>query len=136
MPDPESHRLAKQVYGVLGALVLLDVVLSLWVFISPELWFTAFHGVPYEDPQGLLPRMGANWSAFALFQILALLRWHKDRWWLAVVAGIRLSDIFTDWTYLACCGDITWFGQISLAVTSPMNLLVGLWLLKVFRGRS
>ncbi len=133
MPEHDDHLLVKKVYGVLGALVLLDVVLSLWAFVFPDLWFELFHGVPYDDPQGLLPRMGANWTAFALFQVIALFRWHKDRWWLAVVAGIRLSDIFTDWTYLACCADITWFGAFSLAVASPLNLIVGLWLLRIFR---
>lgn len=118
---------------VLLALVAFDVVLTAWAFFAPELWFRLFHGAPYDDPQGFLRRCGANWAAFALFQAVALVRWRKAHHWIAVVAGIRLSDIFTDWTYLAFASDITAFGAVALGLASPMNMVAGWWLLRAYR---
>ena len=60
--DPTTPR----VHGLLTFLVLFDLVLVIWAGVFPELWFTAFHGVPYVDPQGFLRRCAANWAAFLL----------------------------------------------------------------------
>src|SRR5262249_7681168 len=109
---------------VLGALLALDVTLTVAAFGLPDLWFKLFHGVPYDDPEGFLRRCGANWAAFALFQAIALARWRREPSWLAVTAGLRLGDIFTDWTYLAFARDVTSFAKLSLAATSPANLVV------------
>jgi hypothetical protein len=125
----------RKIDATLAALLALDVTLTVVAFFFPGLWFALFHGVPYADPEGFLRRCGANWAGFALFQAIALRRWRRAPWWLAVAAGLRLSDIFTDWTYLAFAHDLTWFGRISLAATSPMNLVVGLYLLRCYRAR-
>jgi len=122
--------------ALLAALAALDVTLATWALASPRLWFAAFHGVPYVDPEGLLPRMAANWAAFALFQLVALARWRKNAAWLAVAAGLRLSDIFTDWTYLAACHDVTWFGRAALLAASPLNVLAGFRLLRAHAAAS
>lgn len=113
---------------VIGFLIILDVILATVGFFLPEIWFYIFHGAPYIDPQGLLPRCAADWTAFALIQTLAFFRWKKHPVWLAMVAGVRLSDIFTDLAYLYFCNDITWFGKIALAGAGPGNLIVAVYL--------
>lgn len=122
-----AHR-SQKITSVLVGLVLLDLTLSLLGYFGPELWFRLFHGVAYNDPQGFLRRSAANWTAFLLIQLIALLRWKKDHMWLKVVAGVRFSDLFTDLAYLLFCSDITLFGRIALMSAGPANLLVGLYL--------
>jgi hypothetical protein len=131
-----SNREARRIDLLLGALFLLDLVLTLAAFLAPELWFRVFHGVAYVDPQGFLRRCGANWAAFALLQLIALRRWRRHPHWLAVIAGVRLSDMFTDWTYLLFAADITLFGRLSLFIVSPANLIIGLHFLRAFRRRT
>jgi hypothetical protein len=127
------NKLKQRVNQLLLGLFLYDTMLTSWVFLAPGLWFWAFHGIPYHDPEGFLRRCGANWAAFALFQGIARFRWQHDLSWIAVAAGIRLSDIFTDWAYLFYATDMTWFGGVGLALSSPLNLLFGLWLLRAHR---
>ncbi len=128
-----SDRPGRWIDAVLGALVVFDVALTVWAVAFPSLWFEAFHGVPYDDPQGFLRRCGANWAAFALVQAVARLRWKRQPHWLAVVAGVRLSDVFTDWTYLYVARDVTAFARGSLVLMSPGNLLLGLFFLGCYR---
>ncbi len=128
-----------RVQAVLLALIALDLSIAAIAFFAPEFWFQVFHGIPYSDPEGLLRRIGASWAGFALFQILALLKWEREPEWLALVAGIRFSDMFTDWTYLTFAHDVTWFAKISLGLASPLNVLAGLYLLqscKTFLSKS
>jgi hypothetical protein len=126
----------KRVHALLIFLVAFDVTLTVWAFGFPDLWFKVFHGVGYDDPQGFLRRCGANWAAFALCQAIAVFRWKKDRMWLAIVAGARLSDIFTDVTYVLVARDTTWFAKATLAPTSLANLLIGLQLIRAYRGAA
>ncbi len=123
------------VHGVLAALVLFDLVLVTCVILAPGLWFQAFHVDPGDDVIALLflRRCGANWAAFLLFQAIALVRWKREPIWLAVVAGIRLSDIFTDPTYAALSEDPTWFSVVTLPWMGLLNLLVGIFLLRCCR---
>ena len=130
--DNKMNKLEKKITSLLIFLIALDVTISIGAFFFPDLWFRIFHGVPYNDPQGFLRRCGANWGAFALFQIIALVKWKKRPYWLAIVAGIRFSDIFTDWTYLFFSSDITMFGRVSLFAVSPLNVLFGLYFLYAF----
>lgn len=123
----------KKIYGLLLALISLDITIATVAFFFPEFWFKIFHGVPYTDPQGFLRRCGANWTAFALLQIIALAKWEKKPYWLAIVAGVRFSDMFTDWTYLWFCSNITIFGKISLFAISPLNLVFGLFFLNAYK---
>ncbi len=125
----------RRIHALLGGLVAFDVVLTIWAFGFPNLWFQVFHGTAYDDPQGFLRRCGANWAAFAVCQALAFFRWRKDAVWLAIVAGVRLSDIFTDVTYVLAARDTTWFAKATLAPMSLGNLLLGLYLLKAYRWR-
>jgi hypothetical protein len=130
-----SHMSDKRIAGLLWFLVALDAVLTPWALITPHLWFAAFHGVPYDDPQGFVRRCGANWAAFLLCQAIAAVRWRRDPMWLAVVAGVRLSDIFTDVTYSLAARDLTLFARLTLAPMSIGNLLFGLFLLRAYRGK-
>ncbi|MEZ0227418.1 MAG: hypothetical protein ACAI25_02255 [Planctomycetota bacterium] len=127
---PEDPR-ARRASALLGFLFLFDVTLVACAGFAPGLWFSIFHGVPYVDPQGFLRRCAANWAAFALLQGIAFVRWKQSPRWLAIVAGVRLSDVFTDWTYLAFSQDLTWFGRVGLALSSPMNVICGLLLLRL-----
>src|SRR5688572_10091197 len=124
-----NSRPEKKISALLGALVIFDVTLSTVAFFWPQLWFFVFHGVEYVDPQGLLFRMAANWAAFALFQALAFIKWKSRPYWLVLVAGIRFSDIFTDWTYLGCSQNMTVFAKVGLFLMSPINFLIGYYLL-------
>jgi hypothetical protein len=118
---------------LLISLILLDITISIVAFLFPQFWFKIFHGAPYIDPQGFLRRCGTNWAAFALLQIIALAQWEKKPYWLAIVAGVRFSDIFTDWTYLWFSSSITVFGRISLFAISPLNLIFGLYFLSTYK---
>lgn len=109
-------------------LVLLDIVLSTLCFFFPEAWFCLFHNAPYIDPQGLLRRTGAVWAAFALFQLIALLRWREQPYWLSLAAGIRLTEVFSDWVYLYTAESITLFGKIGLSIAPLANVLFA-WIL-------
>jgi len=113
---------------LLAGLVVLDIVLSGTCLFFPDLWFRWFHGAPYVDPQGLLRRTGAVWAAFTLLQLIALIRWQRYPHWLVLVAGVRLTEIFSDWTYLFFCSNITWFGRMPLFISPPANLVFG-WIL-------
>jgi len=127
-----NARLRKRTNLLLAGLVLLDIVLSGTCLFFPKLWFQWFHGAPYVDPQALLRRTGAVWAAFTLLQLIALFRWQKYPHWLVLIAGVRLTEIFSDWIYLALCSTITCFGRAALLISPPANLIFGLILLKTW----
>jgi hypothetical protein len=130
----DSYRdLRRTVNFILVFLVIYDVILSSTCLLRPDLWFRYIHGVGYADPQGLLLRTGAVWVAFSLFQLIARLKWEVQPFWLAVIAGIRLTEIFSDWTYLAVASDLTSFGWIALFVNPPMNAFLGWYFIRAFR---
>jgi hypothetical protein len=115
----------KAVNVLLVVLILLDVIYDVVIFFSPETWFRVMHGAPYIDPEGLLRRTAAVWAAFVLWQTIALVRWKKGPHWLMLVAGIRWTEIFADWTYLYFAHSITTVGRLGLLSAAPINLLCG-----------
>jgi len=121
------------IHLLLFALVILDVGLSVTALVFPALWFRVFHGAPYVDPQSLLRRTGAVWVAFTLLQLLALIRWTKYPHWLVLIAGVRLTELFSDWTYLFFCSSITAAGRLGLLVAPPANLLFAWILLRAWK---
>jgi hypothetical protein len=123
----------RRINALLIALIALDVWIAAVAFVTPGFWFSTIHGAANVDPQGLLQRMGGNWSAFALVQLIALFRWRERPYWLTIVAGVRLSDMFTDWSCLFFCHDITWFGRIALFAAAPSNVLIGWYLIHTYR---
>ena len=135
-----SPGLRKFTYVLLVFLVILDVVLSTTCLFFPEKWFAIFHGAPYIDPQGLLKRTGAFWVAFTLLQLVAVFRWEKAPWWLVLIAGVRLTELFSDWTYMYVAQSMTNIGRLGLFIAPPGNLVFGWYLiwvyLKMMRGRG
>lgn len=135
-----SSRLRIFIYVLLGFLVVLDIVLSTTCLFFPERWFQIFHNAPYIDPQGLLKRTGAVWVAFTLLQLVAFLRWEKAPWWLVLIAGVRLTELFSDWTYMSVAQSMTTMGKLGLFIAPPGNLVFGWFLiwayLKVMRSRA
>ncbi len=121
----------KTVTSILLSLVLLDLVLVVWGFAFPELWYSFFHGAAYVDPQGLLPRCAANWLGFLLIQTVALVRWRQTPGLLLVVAGCRLGDMLTDVTCLAFAESITVFGAIAFPIAGIGNALIGAMLIRL-----
>jgi hypothetical protein len=115
---------------LLASLVALDLTLAITGFFFPSFWFSLFHAAPYVDPQGLLPRTAASWLAFAIVQTVALVRYEKQPHWLYVVAGLRLGDVLTDWTYIAACAHLTPIGWVLLGVASPGNALAAWYLMR------
>jgi hypothetical protein len=128
-----DHRERLRIHLLLLALVVLDIVLSLTALLLPSMWFRIFHEAPYVDPQGLLRRTGAVWVAFTLLQFLALMRWTKHPHWLVLIAGVRLTEPFSDWTYLVFCSTITASGWLGLLLAPPANLVFAWMLMRAWK---
>lgn len=133
MPSVAYPVFRRRINLILVALVGYDVILSATCLIRPDLWYRYIHGAEYVDPQGLILRTGAVWAAFSLFQLVARFKWEVQPLWLAVIAGIRLTEVFSDWTYLWVAEDLTTFGWFGLFVNPPMNVLLGGWFIQCFR---
>jgi hypothetical protein len=125
--------LRRRITRLLLFLILVDLVLCLVGFVRPELWFDLIHGAPAVDPQRFMQRTAAAWAAFLVLQLIACARFRRDPAWLAVIAGVRLSDMFTDWTHAMLAPDMTSFGYLCLLSASPINLLAGVFLLRAHR---
>jgi hypothetical protein len=119
--------------GLLLFLTVWDLLLSAVCLLIPETWFLLFHGAPYVDPQGLLRRTGAVWAAFTLFQLIAYFRWPREPYWLPLVAGIRLTEVFSDWIYLYVAEGSTWFGRLGLFIAPPSNVVLGWFFIWSYR---
>jgi hypothetical protein len=134
-----SSQVRVGIYLLLIFLVIKDVVLSLTTIVFPEAWYRFFHDAPYVDPQGLLRRTGAVWVAFTLLQLIALFRWEKEPWWLVLIAGVRWTELFSDWTYIAVAQGVTSLGGLGLFLAPPANLAFGWFLvwayLRIMRDR-
>jgi hypothetical protein len=122
-----------QVNALLIGLVLLDTVLSTIAILFPELWTHIFHALPYDDSAGLLRRTGALWVAYMLLQLIALVRWRNQPYWLALVAGVRLTELFSDWATIVAAKQMTTLGTLALAFSPPANLLFGLILISTYK---
>jgi hypothetical protein len=118
---------------VLLALIALDVVFPLVIFLKPGLWTGLFHDMPPDDPLGLLHRLGAGWAAFALWMAVAYKRWEREPGWLMVVAGIRWTEIWADWVYVFFADNATLFGWVSLLAASPVNLVAGWFFYRAYQ---
>jgi hypothetical protein len=117
----------------MGFLVLWDLLLSVLCFCYPDYWFKTFHGAPYIDPQALLKRTGAVWTAFTLLQLIAFIRWEKAAWWLVLIAGVRFTELFSDWVYIWMANSTTPFGKFGLFIAPPSNLIFGIFFIWVYK---
>lgn len=121
------------VYAFLGFLIALDVVLATCAVAFPDRWFAFMHGQQYADPAGLLCRTGAVWAAFTLLQAIALVRWRRQPIWLVLVAGVRLTELFSDWATLAVAEHVTQPAKVALLTAPLSNLAFGWFLLWSYR---
>jgi hypothetical protein len=138
-PAPPAHKRGfnrAQVNALLVALILLDIVLSTIALVFPEHWTKVMHGLPYDDPAGLLRRTGAVWVAFVLLQAIALFRWQKQPYWLTLVAGVRFTELFSDWVTIFAAKQMTVGGTIGLLLSPPGNLVFGLILISAYKRLS
>ena len=116
-----------------GALVE-DTALFVLSWLRPELWFQLLH---HADPAGLetalLRRAGGQWLAFALVQAIALWRWRAEPVWLVIVAGARVSDLFTDLSYIAAVPSLTTFGWATLTPPAFLNAAFAVTMMVAWR---
>ena len=112
------------IFVYLWAALVEDTVLFLMAWLAPDLWFRLFHDA---SPAGLeiafLRRSAGQWAAFAVVQAITLCRWRKNPVWLAVEAGVRFSDLFTDISYVVTAPSLTALGWILLLPPAALNLL-------------
>jgi hypothetical protein len=132
-------RLAILAY--LWAALIEDTGIFVLAWVYPDLWFQLFH---HSAPSGLevalLRRSAGQWAAFTLAQAITLALWRRKPVWLAVAAGIRFSDLFTDISYILAAPTLTPLGWIALSPPAVLNLVGVVILLKGFeeanRGRG
>ncbi len=116
-----------------GALVE-DATIFVLSWLRPDLWFSLFHhAAPAGFDVALLRRAGGQWAAFALVQAIALLRWRRQPVWLAIVAGARVSDFFTDLSYIAAVPSLTTLGWAALLPPAFLNLAFALTMMAAWR---
>ena len=116
-----------------GALVE-DTALVFMAWLSPETWFQSFHhALPASFDIALLRRAAGQWAAFALAQAIALACWKKRPIWLAIVAGVRFSDLFTDIVYVLTVPSLTPFGWACLLPPPVLNLVGVIIMLRGYR---
>ena len=135
-PEPRKrsfHLDRTQVNVLLLFLVALDIVLSTVALAFPERWFSIMHGLAYDDPAGLLRRTGALWVAFVLLQAIALVRWQKQPYWLTLIAGVRFTELFSDWVTIFAAKQVTAIGTLGLLIAPPANLVFGLILISTYK---
>ena len=130
-----SRKLYIFMYIFLAFLVILDLVLSTTCLAFPDKWFMTFHGVHYDslDMYALLKRTGAVWVAFTLLQLIAMFRWTKAPYWLVLIAGVRLTELFSDWTYMYLAHTMTTIGKMGLFIAPPGNLVFGIFLIWAYK---
>jgi hypothetical protein len=111
-----------------------DTALVFIAWLRPEVWFHSFHNAsPASFDIALLRRAAGQWAAFALAQAVALATWKKRPIWLAIVAGVRFSDLFTDIFYVLAVPSLTPFGWSCLLPPPVLNLVGVIIMLRGYR---
>jgi hypothetical protein len=122
------------VLAYLWAALAEDTVLFVLAWIAQDLWFRLLHaGTPAGLEIALLRRSAGQWAAFALAQAIVLWRWRKQPEWLAVAAGLRFSDLFTDMSYILAVPALTSLGWIVLLPPPLLNLVGVVIMLRGYR---
>lgn len=119
-----DRRLNAVIVIFLWAATLEDTVILALAWLDPDLWFRLLHAsVPAGLEIALLRRSAGQWAAFALAHAITLWRWRKDPVWLAVSAGVRFSDLFTDVSYILAVPSLTTLGWSLLVPPFFLNLI-------------
>jgi hypothetical protein len=125
MPDiPRIPRiLTAFILIFLWGTVIEDTLIFVMTWIWPDFWFIVFHNAAAAGSElPLLRRTGGHWFALALVQAITLWRWRREPVWLAVTAGARFSDLFTDASYLIASPSLTPAGWILFPLLPLLNL--------------
>lgn len=129
-----DRRLKTLILIYLWGALLEDITIFVLSWIAPQVWFHLFHHITGGALEiALLRRSGGQWLAFALGQAITLWQWRRRPEWLAVAAGIRLSDLFTDLSYLIAAPSLTPFGVMLFPIFPILNLVGVVILLKGYR---
>jgi hypothetical protein len=120
-----ERRLRILILAYLWVALIEDTSLFLMSWLAPDFWFRIFHGAaPLGLDVAFLRRSAGQWAAFALAQCITLWRYKKQPVWLAVEAGVRFSDLFTDISYIiATLPALTTLGWALLLPPPLLNLL-------------
>lgn len=119
-----GRRLKTAILLYLWLALAEDTILFVMTWIAPDIWFRVLHAAaPAGLETAFLRRTGGQWAAFALAQAITLWRWRKDPVWLAVTAGVRFSDLFTDLLYVLDVPFLTGRGWALLLPPPVLNLV-------------
>lgn len=129
-----ERRLKIAILIYLWAALLEDTSLFVMAWLQPDAWFRLLHGaVPTGFDVALLRRSAGQWAAFALAQGIALWRWKRTPIWLAIVGGVRFSDLFTDISYILAVPSLTTLGWVCLLPPPLLNLVGVVIMLRGYR---
>ena len=118
-----GRRLKILILVYLWAALAEDTVLFLMAWLAPDLWFQVFHRtMPAGLEIAFLRRSAGQWAAFSVVQAITLWGWRKNPVWLAVEAGVRFSDLFTDISYVVAAPSLTVLGWVLLLPPAALNL--------------
>jgi len=124
----------RYVNALLIFLVVLDITLFSFCLFAPHYWFLIFHHADYVDPQALLKRTGGVWIGFTLMQAYALLKWKEQPHLLVMIAGVRLTEMVSDWIYLASAASHTWFASLGLTIAPIANIIFAWYFLRCYES--
>ncbi|MBD3351101.1 MAG: hypothetical protein GF364_06410 [Candidatus Lokiarchaeota archaeon] len=116
-------------------LVIVDVILGGCAVFFSEFYAAIFHpNLPASEiPTDYIIRTGVLWLVFLLFQLIATFSRRSDRWFF-VVAAVRLMDVPADIVYGILARGATVFSRFLILSAPILNILFGLFLLKIVRG--
>lgn len=130
-----ERRLRLLILAYLWVALIEDTLLFVFSWSAPDLWFRLFHhALPVGFDVAFLRRSAGQWAAFALAQAITLWCWKKKPEWLAVAAGVRFSDIFTDISYvIATAHSLSRLGWFLLPPLALLNLLGVVSMLRAYK---
>ena len=109
-----------------------DLALAALAIVWPGLWFRVIHGAPRVDPEHMLTRIGVLWLTFAIFHLVAWFLWKSRPYWLAIVAGMPLSEIFADLSWMLAADHMTVLGRVVLSLAGPANLFLAIFFVRSY----
>ena len=119
-----ERKLKVLIVVYLWAALIEDTIIFALAWLEPDLWFRLFHeSMPAGLEVALLRRSAGQWAAFAVAQAITLWRWKTDPAWLALAAGVRFSDLFTDVSYMLAVPSLTTLGWLLLTPPAFLNLV-------------